>query len=199
MKEEIPIEFKIVPRVQETKEEEGELNLPRTTYPYNIEKIEPPTVHVKKRGIPTSYKKLLEITWAVSKLHVYDALWVTDSTIRKPARYIKSAINTARRYAVYQHGMSDDRLYVKSVTVGRQRGVQGMRYHGRGRGYMMLHPKANMFLVLEEKPVKEIYRLIMLGKYSPAMAHFLRESLLEEDADLAKVRKYQHLLTAKGR
>ena len=63
----------------------------------------------------------------------------------------------------------------------------------------MLHPKANMFLVLEEKPVKEMYRMIMLGKYSPAMAHFLRESLLAQDADLATVRKYQHLLTAKGR
>jgi hypothetical protein len=63
----------------------------------------------------------------------------------------------------------------------------------------MLHPRSQLFIELEEKPVKEVYKLIMNGKYSAAMAKFLRDRLLDENADLATVRKFQHLLTAKGR
>lgn len=44
-----------------------------------------------------------------------------------------------------------------------------------------------------------MYKNLIQGKFSPAVAYNMRTVLLEKDADYETIRKYQYVLTSKGR
>ena len=44
-----------------------------------------------------------------------------------------------------------------------------------------------------------MYMEMIAGHSSPALAHIIKKKMLDSDADYEKIRKYQFILTAKGR
>lgn len=54
-------------------------------------------------------------------------------------------------------------------------------------------------IVLEEKPTNEVVKRIISGEAPPGIAKLWRDSLEKEDADYEKIRKFQFILTSKGR
>jgi len=151
-----------------------------------------------RRKIPCRLKKMLPITRNIAGLHIYDAMNYLLGLHRKAALYIRYTLQMVRRHAV-EKGLEEERLFVSEVIVGKYRRTRGIRYHGRGRTGVMTHDSVQLTIKLEEKPVEEIYRNLIQGKFSPTFAYIMRKNLLNNDADYETIRKYQYVLTAKGR
>jgi large subunit ribosomal protein L22 len=173
---------------------------PNTRFP-STEKVakEIKTVKATRKYLSTSIKKLYPITRAINRLHVEDAISKLDNLRKKPAVWIKNIIKTGIRSAVNNKGMFEDRLYIKEILLGKNRGISGIRYHGKGKSGKMIRARSQITVIIEEKSVEDFYKLIITGKFSPAIANFLRNILLEKNASYEEVRKVQNLLTAKGR
>lgn len=54
-------------------------------------------------------------------------------------------------------------------------------------------------ITLEEKPIKNMYKELLVGKTPPALAFKLREQFLKNNADYETLKKYSFVLTARGR
>lgn len=52
---------------------------------------------------------------------------------------------------------------------------------------------------MEEKPIMEVFKHAVIGELPTAIAFYLRKRLFDDGADLQTLRKYNHLVTAKGR
>lgn len=65
-------------------------------------------------------------------------------------------------------------LFVKSICCGRHRRFPMMRYHGRGRTGKMKKETSRMVVVLEVKPLEDLYRLIANGKCPVGLAYVFR-------------------------
>ena len=51
-------------------------------------------------------------------------------------------------------------------------------------------------MVLEEKPFKELFKLMLMGQTPPAIAEGYRTLLYQSDADLGQLQKLAHVTTA---
>lgn len=113
--------------------------------------------------------------------------------------WVKNILKAGVRSAVNIKGMSEDRLYIKEILLGKNRGVPGIRYHAKGRAGRMMRARTQITFVIEEKTVEQLYRVIMTGKFSPSIANILRGLLLSQNSSYQDIRRIQNLLTAKGR
>ena len=102
-------------------------------------------------------------------------------------------------HAAIQKGFNADHLWVKSIQVQRQWRNKDIYYHARGKSGKMCRDWCRVYIELEEKPPQEIYRLFIQGKMPPGLAKKWRDFLREKDVDLETIRKFQFLLTSKGR
>ena len=144
-------------------------------------------------------KKLWPIVSVIRRLHVEDAIGALENMRKKPAEWVKNVIKAGVRNAINIKGMSEDRLYLKQIILGKNTGVKGIRYHAKGKAGRMLRQKSQITVVIEEKTVEQLYKIIMTGKFSRGIASILRTMLLTQNAGYQEIRKIQNLLTAKGR
>jgi hypothetical protein len=135
----------------------------------------------------------------LNHLHVEDAIDGLEQIRKKPAEWLKNIIKTGIRSAVSNHGMNEDRLYIKEVLLGKNKYVKGIRIHAKGRMGMMKRHRTQVTVILEEKRPEDVYRTIMMGKVSPGVAGILRAMLMDKNAGYQDIRKIQNYLTAKGR
>ena len=176
------------------------VSAPNTRYPLrDFVKSEAKTVRATRKFLRTSIRKIYGIAWAIRKLHVEDAIDGLDNIRKKPAEWIKNIIKAGVRSAINIKGMSEDRLYIKEVILGKNTGIPGIRYHAKGKSGRMLRPKSQITVVLEEKTVEQLYKTIMTGRFSAGVANVLRNMLLDQNAGYQEIRDIQNLLTAKGR
>jgi hypothetical protein len=88
---------------------------------------------------------------------------------------------------------------VKSAELQKQKRRKGIYYHAMGKGGMMKRDWSRVKITLEEKPVDEIFRMIISGQAPPGMAKMWRDRFERENADFETIRKFQFILTSKGR
>lgn len=107
-------------------------------------------------------------------------------------------LNSARKNGV-QSGLQEQRLFVKSVICGKSISHKKLDIKGRSRVGERKVPKCTVKLVLEEKPLEEFYKLLLIGKCPPALAIQMKTIMVQSDADFERVQKLSFMTTSEGR
>ena len=81
----------------------------------------------------------------------------------KAAQKMNVILNAARKNGV-QEGLTEQRLFVKSVICGKGTLYKKLNIMGRSRMGVIRVPKCSVKLVLEEKPNEEFIKMIISGK-----------------------------------
>lgn len=205
-----PNGFVVIPRVSELTPNEVKVNF-KNPQPFELQpwtssirlktthKPEPAVSKATAKKLATSRRKLDSVVYPIHGLSVGDALAKLQTSIRKPAGFVKQLLKSAVINATHTKGMDIERLYIHKLHMGSNKGIKGLRYHAKGRAGLMRRPRVQLTVELAEKTVEQYGSDLILGKFSPAQAKQIRENLLVADADLTKIQKGAGLLTAKGR
>ena len=176
------------------------LATPNTRFPTQDKKTaDLKIVKATRKYLRSSIKKIWPVASGVRRVHVEDAIQALENIRRKPAEWLKNIIKAGVRSAVNIKGMSEDRLYIKEIIIGKNTGIKGIRYHAKMKSGRMLRPKSQVTFIIVEKTVEELYKIMMTGKFSPAIANYLRTMMLTNNASYSEIRDIQNLLTSKGR
>ena len=151
-----------------------------------------------KKGIRHSVYKLALVARLMSKRHLYDCQTMLNQLPKKAADIIKITLNSARANAV-QQGMSEERLYVKTIICGQGLLYKKLDIKGRGKMGIIRVPKSSLKIVLEEKPLEDFYKLMLQGKCPSGMSSLLRTMLVQSDADFDRVKRLSFMTTSSGR
>lgn len=174
---------------------------PVTRYPEEEKKLLPEKKYCRatRKRLNISIKKMNFVCGMLRKMHVLDGLATLEPLKQKCAPWIAGMIRSAIYNGVAHKGMDGERMYISQIVLGKNQPTKGRRFAAKGRVFTALKPASQITVILEEKPVEEFYKLMVTGHYSPTLARILRNKFLTENADLDTIRKYQNLLTAKGR
>ena len=143
-------------------------------------------------------KKLHPLARKIIGDHVYDALAKLGASEKKVARLITKCLAMVMDHAKNKE-INFTQLFVKEVICGKHKRFKMIRYGGRAKTGHMKKETSRIKIILEVKPLEDVYRLIANGECPAGLAYLARQKLLDEEADYERVRKYQFLLTAKGR
>jgi hypothetical protein len=88
---------------------------------------------------------------------------------------------------------------VKECWVGRALGMRKMDIRARGKFGMIHLPKCSIRIVLEEKPLKDFYKMLMKGEAPPSVGAIFRKMLYQNEANFEQVKKVSYLTTSWGR
>lgn len=149
-------------------------------------------------SVKGSVKKLKPIVREMIGLHLYDAMGEMQESQKKASDRLFNALNMVRSHAV-NVGMEQDHLWVKSAVLEKQKRNKSLYYHARGKFGFMKKDWCRVKITLEEKPVSEIYKMLIGGEAPKGLAKIWREKIYEENENLEVVRKFQFLVSAKGR
>jgi hypothetical protein len=69
-------------------------------------------------------------------------------------------------------------MFVKSVICGKGFLMKKIDIKGRNRMGMIMVPKCSIKLVLEEKPLKDYYKMLVKGECPPGLSNLLRTMLV---------------------
>ncbi|KRW98771.1 Ribosomal protein L22/L17 [Pseudocohnilembus persalinus] len=156
------------------------------------------TVTGLRKNIPSTLKKLRYPMKNILKRQVFDALTILDNMPTKAAKYMAQVLKQVIRHAK-QKDMDINRLYVNGVVIGKQRRFKLLYYKAKMQMGVVNKDICQVKLTLEERPYKDMYKEIIQGKTPPTLAYILREQLKNQQADYQTLRKWSHVLTAKGR
>jgi len=156
------------------------------------------TVQGIRRKVPVSMKKLLPFMRGICGKHIYDAISYCLNSQTKAAKYIKLALLQVKRHAE-QIDLAEERLYVLDSITGKHKRFKRVRYHAKGRGSMMIKDTSQLFIRLQEKPVEEMFKEMIKGKFPTMLAYIMRKKIIQNDGDYEMIRKNSYILTAKGR
>ena len=73
-----------------------------------------------------------------------------------------------------RRGMAPERLFVKTITVGKGLSHKKIDIKARGKHGVIKVPKSNLRLVLEEKGLEDFYKMLLKGEATPGLAAFFR-------------------------
>lgn len=180
---------------------EDEIKSLRQKQPFTIfhtRKKELPNITGTYGSIKGSVKKLKPTVRQFIGLHLYDAMAEMQDSRKKASLPLFRALNMVRNHAL-NVGMEQDHLWVKLASLEKQKRRKGIYYHAMGKGGMMKKDWSRVKITLEEKPVSEIYKMMISGDAPKGLAKLWREKIYEANENLDVVRKFQFLLTAKGR
>lgn len=90
-------------------------------------------------------------------------------------------------------------MWVKAAEIQKQKRRKSIYYHAQGKSGIMKRDWCRVKIILEEKPLNVVVKSMISGETPPGLAKLWRDSLEKENADYEKVRKFQFVLTAKGR
>lgn len=90
-------------------------------------------------------------------------------------------------------------LFVKEVTLGKAIRHRRMDIRARGKTGVRRTPISSIRIVLEEKTLTELYKLLISGNCPPGLAARQRKNLIENGAGVEEIFKQTHITTARGR
>lgn len=149
-------------------------------------------------SIKGSVKKLKPTVDLILKKHLYDAMSEMEACHKMAAEPIFRALNMVRNHALGV-GLNQDHLWVKGAELQKQKRRKSIYYHSMGKSGIMKRDWSRVKITLEEKPVDEIFRMVISGNAPPGMAKLWRDRFEKENADFDTIRKFQFILTSKGR
>lgn len=83
--------------------------------------------------------------------------------------------------------MQEMNLWVKEAYVGKALNFKKLDIRARGKMGLIRVPKSKITVILEEKPLKELFKLMLMGQTPPAIAHLVRMQLYQGNADLGEL------------
>lgn len=135
----------------------------------------------------------------VRGLHIWDAYSHLNSGKTKGHKLASLVTRQAAFNGVTQKNMQELNLWVKEAYVGKALNFKKLDIRARGKMGMIRVPKSKITVILEEKPFKELFKLMLMGQTPPAVAEAFRLQLFQKDADLPELQKMAHVTTAQGR
>lgn len=126
----------------------------------------PPRVQAVLKGIKQSPKKVNLVAALVRGMRVEDALMQLQVTVKRAAKTVYQVIHSARANAAHNHGLNPDRLLVAEAFVGKGFYKKRISYHSKGRAGIKMRPECRLTIVV-------------------------RETTLEEEAEIARLRVYK--------
>lgn len=151
-------------------------DVPKSFFPGAIEKVENPTWLARRLDIPYSAWKLLMAANLIRGKHVYDAQGVLSHVNKKGGVIVSNALANARKSGV-RAGYSEERMFVKTIIVGKGYSHKKIDIKGRGRQGTIHVPKSNLRIVLEERSPTDFYKMVLKGEASPGLGHVFRKLL----------------------
>jgi ribosomal protein L22 len=178
-----------------------EITLKEKEAPFTVfHTVKPPRPYVTGTygNIKGSVKKLKPTVRKIIGLHLYDAMAEMEITQKRAAGPIFKALNMVRNHALGA-GMNQDHLWVKEAVLQKHKRRKGLYYHAMGRSGLMKRDWSRVLIKLEEKAPEDIFKMYIEGSVPKGLASLWRKQFYENDFDLETVRKFQFILTAKGR
>ena len=74
-------------------------------------------------------------------------------------------------------GYSEERMFIKTVTVGKSYSHKKIDIKGRGRHGIIHVPRCNIRLVMEERSIVDFYKMMLKGDSTPGLGLFFRKML----------------------
>lgn len=195
------LKLKIVQRDSASSQEQEQPLEAKAPQPFCL-KIEPRKqeeyVQGTRRKVQGGLKKVIPPVSSVVGFQVFEAM---DRLASMKTRGSNYAMRTLKMVVEHTKSRNWDlnRVFVAHAMVGRHTRVRGIRYHGKGRTGKETSDRSQIIFKLVQKDLVTLYKEILTGKLSPAIAFNLRRQILNENMDYNQVLKNQYLLTAKGR
>ena len=98
---------------------------------------------------------------------------ICENLKSKGAHVTSYYLQQALRHAKNQ-GLNVSRLFVKEAVVGKGLGRPKIDIKAKAAFGIRRSPNCNLKIVLEEKPMKEFYKLILKGEAPPGIAFLQR-------------------------
>lgn len=151
-----------------------------------------------RRNLNSTWKKMKPWIAVTKKMYAYDAISSLLGARSKAAEMIANTIKQTLNHAKCK-GYREERMFIHGIMVGRQRRFKQVRYHGRARHGTLKRNIVQLRVILEHKPLDQMYKLMLNGKTPAAMAYLIRSQLIDDDQNYDKILKYQFALTSKGK
>lgn len=147
----------------------------------------------------TSHKKAKLVMEKMSGEYFYDALYNVTQMRKKVARFIVKTFETKVKTVLEEAGISPDTLFITDAITCRHHRQRKIRFHGRGKHGIASRDFYRLRFVFAQKPLKEFYKQLLVGRAPPRLCYLIKQKLLRQDADFDQVRQLQFLLHARGR
>lgn len=95
--------------------------------------------------------------------------------------------------------MKEFRLFVKFAITNRQTRLKGIRYHAKMKRGLMKRDWSSLRITLEEKPIKDFFKLIVGGKCPPSLTLEWKKKMQPMKGQSNLYKKFQFLLTSRGK
>lgn len=145
-----------------------------------------------------SVKKITPIMRKIAGKHVSEALVTMLKDNSKVSQRVMTCLRSVRNRAVAL-GMNKHRLYVKFAITNRQKRVKGIRYHAKMRRGLEKVDWCSLYIVVQEKSSTDFFKELLAGKAPPSVVARWRKKIMRSGNFAGQVRKFQFILTAKGR
>jgi large subunit ribosomal protein L22 len=103
------------------------------------------------RRIRVSPQKLNVVAGLVRGMEVGEALIQLTYCRKRIAEQVKKTLQSAIANAENNHALDVDRLYIKSITVGKSVVMRRFRARARGRGARIIKPFSHLFVTVAER------------------------------------------------
>ena len=117
---------------------------------------------------------------------------------KKGGEIVKNCLGNALRSGI-REGYSEERMFVKTITVGKSYSHKKIDIKGRGRHGMIHVPRCNIRIVMEERSLVDFFKMMLKGDSTPGLGMFFRKMLYQNSADFEHVKSLNHLTTSAGR
>lgn len=149
--------------------------------------------------IQSSVKKGMIALKPMQNHYLYDAVNLFEQSPKKVCKHILRYLKTTGFEELKKQGMELNRVYLQSVIVQKKKRTKKIRYHARARTGRATRDYSNFRLTFTERPLKDFFKQMILGKTPPHLSFMIKEKLLKEEASIDKVRQLQPFLHSKGR
>ena len=157
-------------------EKVNQTEIPKCYFPQTENKVENPTVMARHIGIPYSAHKLVMVANLIAGKQAFDAQHELMKVNKKGGEIVKNCLKNALRSGIRQ-GFSEERMFVKTVTVGKSYSHKKIDIKGRGRHGTIHVPRSNIRLVVEERSLVDFYKMMLKGDSTPGLGMFFRKML----------------------
>ena len=152
----------------------------------------------KRKYIITSIKKAKLALHPLKKLYLHDAILTAQSSEKKVAKLIIPTLYNLIRHAI-DRKYDPVRLFIHGFLIGKTQRYKNIRYHAKGKSGREKRDFCQVKVVVYEKDEDEFWRDIGAGRGPPGFSTFIRQRLVEQQANHETLMRFTGITTSKGR